>query len=304
MGTWLKWTLRFLALVVVYLVLYIAGSRLLGPDLSSLPAAAVNAGQALAAICVVALVDTAILFAVIRTSRLSGWRLMLLLGLLIYGVKTFTSGIEAWYFMTNITPAILPGLFAMTVPLVVLLPPFAVWVCGKMSPDSAASEPAWQLPARSPVDFALRVAVLGALVYPALFFSFGYFVAWQFPQVRAFYGDSGTQNFIQQMAVIFSNPLTYPFEVMRGVLWVLFALPVLATTRGRWWVGALLVALAFALIQNDVHLIPNPLMPPMVRLAHFVETASSNFIWAWAIGFLLARPGRRPAAARSLPQSG
>jgi hypothetical protein len=94
------------------------------------------------------------------------------------------------------------------------------------------------------------------------------------------------------MAVIFSNPLTYPFEVMRGLLWVLFALPVLATTRGRWWVGPLLAALAFALIQNDVHLIPNPLMPPMVRLAHFIETASSNFIWAWAIGFLLVRPGR------------
>ena len=292
MGAALKWTGRIVALVVAYIVLFAVGSHFLGPDLSALPAAPVNAGMALAALVVIALVDVAILLAVVLTSRLSGAPLILLLAFLIYAVKTFTSGIEAWYFITNVTPAMIPGLFTMTVPLVVLFPPLAVWVCGKMSPDLAETEPAWQLPGRGPADFALRIAVLGAFVYPALFFSFGYFVAWQSPEVRAFYGDSGAPTFIQQMAIVFSNPMTYPFEVMRGVLWVLFALPVLATTRGRWWVGTLLVALAFALIQNDVHLVPNPLMPPVVRLYHFIETGSSNFIWAWAIGFLLARRGR------------
>ncbi len=279
---------RFVVLVLAYLVLYIVGSHFLGPDLSSLPTEPGNETQALAALLVVALVNVAILMAVIRTSRLAGFPLMLLLAFLIYGVKTFTSGIEAWYFMTNLTPDMIPGLFRMTVPLALLFPPLAVWVCGKLSHAATDTQPAWQLPARSGLDVAIRIALLGAIVYPVLFFGFGYFVAWQFPEVRAFYGDSGAQNFFGQMAIVFSNPVTCPFEIMRGVLWVLFALPVLATTRGRWWVGALLVALAFALIQNDVHLIPNALMPPMVRLAHFIETASSNFIWAWAIAFVLA----------------
>ena len=129
MRTVWNWTWRYVALVVAYIVLFAVGSRFLGPDLSELHAPPVNPAMALAALFVIALVDVAILLAVVRTSRLSGWPLVLLLALLIYAVKTFTSGIEAWYFMTNVTPVMIPGLFAMTLPLVVLLPPLAVSLC-------------------------------------------------------------------------------------------------------------------------------------------------------------------------------
>jgi hypothetical protein len=85
------------------------------------------------------------------------------------------------------------------------------------------------------------------------------------------------------------DPWLYPFEALRGLLWVALAVPVIRTTRGRAWEAGLLTALLFGLVMNDVHLLPNPLMPAPVRAIHFVETASSNFIWGWAIVWPLHR---------------
>jgi len=55
----------------------------------------------------------------------------------------------------------------------------------------------------------------------------------------------------------------------------------------RPWLAALLLALLFALLENDVHLLPNHLMPTIVRQTHFIETASSNFIFGLLAAALL-----------------
>jgi NADH:ubiquinone oxidoreductase subunit 4 (subunit M) len=47
----------------------------------------------------------------------------------------------------------------------------------------------------------------------------------------------------------------------------------------------------FALLMNAQHLLPNALMVPEVRLAHFIETASSNFVWGIVIVWLLDKRG-------------
>jgi hypothetical protein len=40
-------------------------------------------------------------------------------------------------------------------------------------------------------------------------------------------------------------------------------------------------------VENDVHLLPNPLMPAAVRQMHFIETASSNFLYGLLTAWLL-----------------
>jgi len=55
---------------------------------------------------------------------------------------------------------------------------------------------------------------------------------------------------------------------------------------GKWEVG-LTVALLFAVWSVQL-LIPNPLMPPDVARVHLIETVSSNFIFGWIVGLLLA----------------
>jgi hypothetical protein len=57
----------------------------------------------------------------------------------------------------------------------------------------------------------------------------------------------------------------------------------------RQWVGALITAVFLAFPMNIQHIIPNPFMPADVRLVHFIETASANFILGVFLFWLLHR---------------
>jgi hypothetical protein len=62
---------------------------------------------------------------------------------------------------------------------------------------------------------------------------------------------------------------------------------------------AVVVGLLFALPMNMVHVLPSPLMTASVRLSHFIETTTSNFIFGLLVtGLLLWHPKRtvRPVA--------
>lgn len=51
------------------------------------------------------------------------------------------------------------------------------------------------------------------------------------------------------------------------------------------------VAVLFSMLMNDSLFIANPLMPDDIRWLHFIETATSNFIWGWTIvGVMLWLP--------------
>ena len=136
----------------------------------------------------------------------------------------------------------------------------------------------------------LKLAALSLVIYPLLFFLAGYYIAFRNPEVLAFYNAVDYGNFIAQMSATFAaDPKLYPFEVMRALMWVALAAPIIRWTRGSAWEAGLIVALLFSLLMNDVHLYPNPLMPRSVSTTHFIETASSNFIWGFAITWLMHR---------------
>jgi hypothetical protein len=289
----------FAGLVVLFAVLLMTGTALFPVDLPGQPRSPAEQQEAARGLVVIAIIDVAILLGIARSSRLRGWRLWLLLTPVLYGVMTFTSQLEAAYFMKNVTRQMLPNLFAMTLPLALLLPPALVAAFGlwRPAPDLA---PAWRAPEMKTGEFVAKLAILAVVVYPVLFFGAGYYIAWQSPVVREFYSGSTELRsaWVHYRALFGEDPVVFPFEVLRGLLWIAFALPVLRTTRGPAWLGTLHVALLFCLVQNNLHLLPNPLMPAEVRLYHFVETGSSNTVWALAIGWLLQRSHLRvPAAA-------
>jgi hypothetical protein len=73
------------------------------------------------------------------------------------------------------------------------------------------------------------------------------------------------------------------------MLWVALALPVIRMLKGRWPETAIALGLLFAVVMNAQLLLPNPYMPEPVRMAHLLETASSNFIFGVLIGWLLTQ---------------
>jgi hypothetical protein len=283
-------TLKIVLLTVLYLVFFIAGSAMLSSQLNRGPAMQAAALRAIPLVC---LVDTLVLALVILRSNWGGWRLMLATAVSYYGVQTFMAQIETAYFgpALGVPASMLPGLFMQSLPIVLLFVPLAVLILGKgrtMDEDPAAAR-RLSLPAG---QWAWKLAVI-AVVYVVLYFGFGYFVAWQNPNLAAMYGNGSNRQ-------VFDNAILIPLQLARGVLWALFALPVIRMSKGNTWQIALMIGLFLALPMNMGHVIPNPIMPdPGVRLSHFIETATSNFIFGvFLTHLILWRPQH---AAQVLP---
>jgi hypothetical protein len=277
---------QYLLLVVLFFSLFASANALVPiPEQFDIPPAQVT--QVLPGLLLLCLVDTALIMLVILRSLWRGWRLALGVGISFYGVMTFMSQIEtAWFGPALGIPAgLLPSLFLMTVPVVLVFVPLAVLILGKWRGQGEGSNPAVPLP----VDlgsWAWRLAAIAAL-YLVLYFGFGMLVAWQNPTLRAMYGEGANPQVFNFAALI-------PLQVVRSALWVLFLLPILRMDRGGLWPTAIIAGLWLALPMNMAHAVPNPFMPdPSVRLSHFIETATSNFLFGVGVTWLLAwRPAQ------------
>ena len=210
----------------------------------------------------------------ILRSRWTGWRLIAAVFFVFYGVTTFMPQIESAVFLTRLPPGMLPRLFLMGALIAAPFSVLAVLILGKRKAETIDIERNFRLvmPAR---EWAWKLAVI-AIVYVALYFTFGYFVAWRNPAVREYYGGIDPGSFVAQMGTVLRNtPWLVPFQILRAMCWVALALPVIRMMRGQLPETALAIGLLFAVVMNAQLLLPNPYMPEPVRMAHLVETATS-----------------------------
>jgi hypothetical protein len=280
--------IRLAALTAVYFVCFAAVSAALLPPPPEQPSPA-EAGATLAALLAVSFLNTAVLTYVILRSRRAGWRLILTIFFVFYGVTTVMSQIETAFFVTRLPPGTLPRLFLAGAIIAALFAPLAVLILGKWSPGRAEDGS----PARlrmSAGEWAVRLSLI-VIAYLVIYFTFGYYIAWKSAAVRAYYGGSDPGSFLAQLsAVVRETPLLLPLQAARALLWTAIAVPVIRMMRGRWWEAGLAVALLFAVVNSQL-LLPNPYMPREVRMVHLLETASSNFLFGWLIVLVLR--GRR-----------
>ena len=176
----------------------------------------------------------------------------------------------------------------MGLPPAFLFVPLAVWVLGKWKAPERIEEVfvETQMP---PAQWAWKLVVIG-IVYVGLYFAAGYYIAWQNPALRAFYGGTDPGNFISMMVLNFQqSPLLIPFQFTRGILWVLFALPVIRMGR-RPWETALLAATFISIPMSIGCIMANPYLPDAsVRISHLIEITSSNFIFGMVLSWLFYR---------------
>lgn len=282
MNKYLVFFLKFVLLNVLLFVIFAVGGTLLGPTIPTTPE---MEAASLPIVPLVILVYTLVIVAVILRSNWGGWRLMLAVAVSYYGVQTFMAQIEAAYFgpALGISPDWIPGLFLQGLPVAFIFVPLAVWILGKgRSVDEDPSAAArLKMPAG---EWAWKLAAI-AVMYLILYFGFGYVVAWQNPNLVAMYGNGANKE-------IFDYAKLIPLQLGRGILWALFALPVIRMSKGSTWQIAILVGMLLALPMNIAHALPNPIMPdPSVRLSHFIETATSNFIFGYLLtSLILWRP--------------
>ncbi|MBN1273516.1 MAG: hypothetical protein JXB26_14715 [Candidatus Aminicenantes bacterium] len=283
-----RWILLSAVMLFLWMFCLAAAQGIFGVETGS---SQENLARVLGAMAVVSLVNTAVVVFVLLRSKWKGMKLAAVLALEVYAAMFFMGEIELLYFdagqgmPAGMIGAHLTGgaVFAF------LFGVAAVFMFGKWKKTEKDEQDFPSHPLTFSVMLLMKCLLLSIVIYPVIYFGFGYFIGWQSAAVREYYsGSAQILPFLAHFKALFStSPLLPLWQAIRGGLWVLAALPVLRMMKGRLWEKGLAVGLIFAVLMNSQHLVPNPLMPDSVRLVHFVETTSSNFLWGWIIVWVL-----------------
>ncbi len=278
--------LKVIALTILMFICFALASLVIGQESSSQPPD--QAGAVVVPLLGVCLLNTIVLTHIIVRSRWGGWRLIATVFFVLFGTATFMSQIESAVFVTRLPPGMLPRLFLMGALIAAPFSVLAVLMLGKRRVEAMDTEHNTRL-AMPAGEWAWKLTFIVS-AYVTLYFTFGYFIAWQNPAVREYYGGLDEGSFLAHMGSVLQNTLwIIPFQVLRALCWVAIALPVVRMMAGGWHETALAIGLLFAVLMTSQLLLPNPYMPESVRMTHLMETASSNFVFGSLVGWLLTR---------------
>ena len=283
-----KFIPRFVLLYFLFLVFYVMGSMFI--PVSETAVSEPGLVSPTSGLLIIALVNLMIIIPLIQSSRWGGWKLALILALSYYGAATFVVQLESWFFLTanTVDARMLPGLFLMGIPSAFFFIPLAVWILGKHSSTvDTTPNHVMVMPLRQWIWKLTTVVV----AYLLLYWLAGYFIAWQNPVLRAFYGQPGPAlPFFEHTLNTLRDSRLFALQILRALLYVLCMIPVIRGSKLNPWRTALLVGAFLSLPQNIGLILENPLMSSaVVRLTHLIETVSSNFIWGLFMVWLIHR---------------
>jgi len=288
-GKTIGWSLRFGVLVVLYFILFALRGGLVAPYLPATPAEP-GPVPVMTGLLIVCAATVLVVMGMVHSSRWHGWKLIVSMSVAFYLLMTLVTQLEAWYFLLGITvgPELMTRLFLQGIPTAFIFIPIAVLIMGRVRPlaGETASPAVSNMPLK---EWLWKLGVI-YIAYLVLYYIAGYFIAWQNPEVRAFYGSPGdARPFFQQMAYIFANdPWLTPYQLLRTLIWVAGAYTIIRGSRLPLGQTALIVGLALSVPQNIGHILPNSLIPlSSVRMSHLIETASSTFVFGLIVTWLL-----------------
>ena len=224
----------------------------------------------------------------ILRSKWHGWLLVGAITVGMYGISTVAAQVESIFFLSNKLPSgMIRAIFLQGVITTALFAPLAVLLLGKLRADSHSSSRASA--GMSVQSIAWRLALIVA-AFVFLYMFFGYYVAWQNPAVRQYYGGPEQPSFFAALKANWAyHPEIYALQVFRALLYVSCLYPLIRMLRAARWETALAMAL-FLSAWTTVLLLPNPMMPSSVAHTHFWETLGFSLVFGALVGWLLSTP--------------
>lgn len=240
---------------------------------------------------------------VILRSSWYGWSLMGAVFVGIYGTETVGSQIDSVFFLSDKLPrGMIRAIFLQGAIATALFSPLAVLLLGKWRTVSQVPESA--APFRMGTASAAWKLALLVVAFVSLYMVFGYYVAWQNPALREYYGGQAYLNFLASLKANWGyHPWIYFVQVFRALVYLACLYPLIRMFRGARWETALAMAL-FLSVWTTALLIPNPMMPSSVARSHFWETLGFNLVFGALAGWLLAGSGSRGRWSLEYPRAG
>jgi hypothetical protein len=279
----MKLLFKFVVLFVLFSLLFVLPGILIPVNTS--------VEVKLSSFIVVLVVDLVAILYLIYRLNLSGWKLAVAIFIVFWGLQTFMTQIETWFFRSSIpllTSRELLNLFIRPLITAFVFIPLAIVILKRWKSSGNEEEKRVNLNASW-----VTIGIL-AIVYVIIYFVFGYFVAWQFEDLRVFYsGQTSKLGFFDQLKYSMSNwPYIIWFQLLRGFLWVIFALPLVYYLKGNRTEKIIAIATIFSVLVSVLLLVDNPFMPASVRLPHLLEVFLSHAMFGAIIGFSLTRSSK------------
>jgi hypothetical protein len=230
-------------------------------------------------------VGTVVSYLILRSSW-HGWTLAGAIFVGTYGISTVVNQIESMFFLSNkFPPGLIRAIFLQGAIATALFAPLAVLVLGKWRVPVPAPPPA---PARMRAASAARRVSLLVVAFVFLYMFFGYYVAWQNPELRRYYGGQEWPSFFASLKGNWlTNPWIFPLATFRALLYIAFMYPLIRMLRVARPEAATATAL-FLAAWTTALLLPNALMPASVARTHFWETLGFSLVFGPLLGWLLS----------------
>ncbi|WP_416864739.1 MAG: hypothetical protein ACMVP2_19580 [Imperialibacter sp.] len=280
------WIALSMLMLVLWIVGLIIGNILFPSDLMKVSNGSGDDGLPIM-LLICGLNTAAIMYFIHRTHRW-GWHLVLTLAVALFSIQYFMSQIETLWFNDSLKMELnsIWALVAGGAISSVLFSVFAVWVTGNFKKEEQLASKGEMMPLSNTLTMTALMAIV---IWPLIYFLAGYFIAWQFEEVRIYYsGSSEKASFLFMMKENIASHL-YSFQVLRGILWTLIGLLVFRSIKGNWVGKGIVLALLLSIVGCSQLLLPNPIMPEPVRLAHLLETSLSGVVLGVVMAWMFAR---------------
>ena len=230
-------------------------------------------------------VETVESYLILRSSW-HGWTLAGAIFVGTYGISTVVNQIESMFFLSNkVPPGLIRAIFLQGAIATALFAPLAVLVLGKWRVPVPAPPPA---PARMRAASAARRVSLLVVAFVFLYMFFGYYVAWQNPELRTYYSGPEWPTFFASLKGNWlTNPWIFPLATFRALLYIAFMYPLIRMLRVARSEAATATAL-FLAAWTTALLLPKSLMPASVARTHFWETLGFSLVFGPLLGWLLS----------------
>lgn len=221
--------------------------------------------------------DTIVLTLFIINSRFSRIKLIAVTSLIFFSIQYFMTQIETLYFNSAINMPIKEILKVIISGALnsIIFSTIAVIVLGKFK--KGLSNPIKNLSLPSPLIY---LSIL-SIIYTVIYFIFGYFIAWQFAEIRVFYtGSNEILNVFDHLTNVIRNDTLLPlFQIFRGTLWAVIGLIIINSLAVKKNIEYLISSLLFSVLISSPLLFSNSYMPAAVRLGHFIELFTSMILF-------------------------
>jgi len=275
----IKTFLKLLLCIIVYTVVFAIANAVVPYSQGFKELGAFENPMAPLFILVIAAFVCFTIYFIIRHSQFNSAKLFLNMVFVLFFAQLFMGQIETLLF-SHAFPALtkLDVVLIMLAGLLPLLTTVPLMVKFFQNKDAVIEKMEMNIK-----SFLIKLGIIGIL-YACIYMIFGYFVAWQFEELRIFYSGSPEKlGFWKQIAN--NDPVIFPFQILRGMLFVIFVIPLKNMIRTK---KAFITSICLVYTYLGIVLIvPNVLVPDMVRMGHLLELTSSMLLFGIIVGNIL-----------------